>query len=131
MSNKNTIFEHITSSRNMLLNGRPNVHVEPCLKLALSALSQVELPYIRAILETCLTEVLLQIERTDFRSAGLILNLIHNLPYDQASEERWDIDYFLGSELCGFLERFNEINSSRKITLCVMKNIGVQHTDRH
>ena len=60
-------------------------------------------------------------------SAGRILNLIHNLPLDEASEQRWDIDYFLSMELPTFLEHFDEVESARSIALSVCKELASRY----
>ncbi|MEO3712401.1 MULTISPECIES: hypothetical protein [Roseateles] len=81
----------------------------------------------RKIVERCAAEAIDQIKDGDFVSAGRILNLVHNLPLDEASEQRWDIDYFLSMELPTFLEHFEEIKSARLIALYVCKQLAYQY----
>lgn len=57
----------------------------------------------------------------------MILNLIHNLPLDEESEKRWDIDYFLSMELVTFLEHFENIKSSRLIVLYVCHQLSLKY----
>jgi len=80
----------------------------------------------KCIIEECVKEVLVQVESFYFTSAGMILNLIHNLPLNEESEKKWSIDYFLSMELTTFLENYEQIHSSRKIVFCVCKHLERQ-----
>lgn len=115
----NPIWEDIIGSRNVLLNRKINEYVAPSLHNVIDNLSSIPVESTRRIFDFCLKEVLLQIESSDFYSAGMILNLIHNLPLDKEKEESWDVDYFLSMELINFLENFELIRSARKIVFFV------------
>ncbi|MFH4158603.1 hypothetical protein [Acinetobacter bereziniae] len=115
----NPIWEDIIGSRNVLLNRKINEYVAPSLHNVIDNLSSIPVESTRRIFDFCLKEVLLQIESSDFYSAGMILNLIHNLPLDKEKEESWDVDYFLSMELITFLENFELIRSARKIVFFV------------
>lgn len=121
------IAEALISSRNILLGGRSNEHVLPCLEAVLADLDSIEVPSTKNIVGRCVTEAVNQIKSSDFISAGRILNLIHNLPLNEATRERWDIDYFLSMELLAFLEQFEEIKDSRLIALYVCNQIACQY----
>lgn len=129
MNARNTMIECLISSRNILLGGRCNESVEPCLSSILKNLDLISLASTRAIVKMCIPEVIIQIRNSDFVSAGLILNLIHNLPFDEKSKKTWDIDYFLSMELPTFLERFDEIKSARKIALCILGQISISNQE--
>ncbi|MDR0236394.1 hypothetical protein [Acinetobacter sp.] len=115
----NPIWEDIIGSRNVLLNRKINEYVAPSLHNVIDNLSSIPVESTRRIFDFCLKEVLLQIESSDLYSAGMILNLIHNLPLDKEKEESWDVDYFLSMELTTFLENFELIRSARKIVFFV------------
>ncbi|WP_151806320.1 hypothetical protein [Acinetobacter bereziniae] len=115
----NPIWEDIIGSRNVLLNRKINEYVAPSLHNVIDNLSSIPVESTRRIFDFCLKEVLLQIESSDFYSADMILNLIHNLPLDKEKEESWDVDYFLSMELITFLENFELIRSARKIVFFV------------
>lgn len=115
----NPIWEDIIGSRNVLLNRTINEYVAPSLHNVIDNLSSIPVESTRRIFDFCLKEVLLQIEFSDFYSAGMILNLIHNLPLDKEKEASWDVDYFLSMELTTFLENFELISSARKIVFFV------------
>lgn len=115
----NPIWEDIIGSRNVLLNRKINEYIAPSLHNVIDNLSSIPVESTRRIFDFCLKEVLLQIESSDFYSAGMILNLIHNLPLDKEKEESWDVDYFLSMELITFLENFELIRSARKIVFFV------------
>ncbi|WP_336933679.1 hypothetical protein [Acinetobacter bereziniae] len=115
----NPIWEDIIGSRNVLLNRKINEYVAPSLHNVIDNLSSIPVESTRRIFDFCLKEVLLQIVSSDFYSAGMILNLIHNLPLDKEKEESWDVDYFLSMELITFLENFELIRSARKIVFFV------------
>ncbi|RSZ24871.1 hypothetical protein, partial [Acinetobacter bereziniae] len=104
---------------NVLLNRKINEYVAPSLHNVIDNLSSIPVESTRRIFDFCLKEVLLQIESSDFYSAGMILNLIHNLPLDKEKAASWDVDYFLSMELITFLENFELIISARKIVFFV------------
>jgi hypothetical protein len=124
MDIKGSIWENLLSSRNILLNSQMNEHVLPCLHYVLNNLSFVPVDSTQSIFKFCITEVIEQIHYSEFLSAGMILNLIHNLPLDQKDEEEWDVDYFLSIELAGFLEQFELIRKSGKIVLFVCRQLN-------
>ncbi|WP_269632527.1 hypothetical protein [Pelomonas sp. BJYL3] len=127
MTTRQPIAEGLISCRNILLGGRTNEHVLPCLQKVLVDLDSIAVSSTRKIVERCAAEAIDQIKDGDFVSAGRILNLVHNLPLDEASEQRWDIDYFLSMELPTFLEHFEEIKSARLIALYVCKQLAYQY----
>lgn len=122
-----SIRANIIGSRNILLNGRKNEHIIDCLQYVIDNSSFVPVESTRRILDFCLKEVLLQVHSSDFRSAGMILNLIHNLPLDKQKEESWDVDYFLSSELITFLRNYKTIISARKIAFFVCKELSSKY----
>ncbi len=127
MTTRQPIAEGLISCRNILLGGRTNEHVLPCLEKVLADLDSITLSSTRKIVERCVAEAVDQIKGANFVSAGRILNLIHNLPLNEASEQRWDVDYFLSMELPTFLEHFEEIKSARLIALFVCKQLACQY----
>ena len=127
MTTRQPIAEGLISCRNILLGGRTNEHVLPCLQKVLVDLDSIAVSSTTKIVERCAAEAIDQIKDGDFVSAGRILNLVHNLPLDEASEQRWDIDYFLSMELPTFLEHFEEIKSARLIALYVCKQLAYQY----
>lgn len=127
MTTRQPIAEGLISCRNILLDGRTNEHVLPCLEKVLADLDSITVSSTRRIVERCVAEAVYQIKGAHFVSAGRILNLIHNLPLNEASEQRWDVDYFLSMELPTFLEHFEEIKSARLITLFVCKQLACRY----
>ena len=119
MNARQPIAESLISCRNILLGGRSNENVLAGLEDVLNTLDSITVESTRKIVEYCTSEAIDQIKSSDFIGAGMILNLIHNLPLNDASEQCWDIDYFLSMELPTFLEHFDEIKSSRMIVLYV------------
>ncbi|MGY8663006.1 hypothetical protein Q3C01_11625 [Bradyrhizobium sp. UFLA05-109] len=105
MTTKQPIAIGLISCRNMLLNGHANEHVLPCLQQILADIDSIAGSSTRRIVGRCVAEAVDQIKSANFVSAGWILNLIHNLPLDVASEQRWDVDYFLSIELPNFTSR--------------------------
>jgi len=128
MKPDNTISSCLISCRNILLGGRSNENVLDCLEDVLANLDSITVASTKKIVGCCVLEVIDQIKNSNFVSAGMILNLIHNLPLDKTNEQRWDIDYFLSMELPTFLESFDEIKSSRKIALCVCGQLASQYS---
>ena len=124
-----SIRANIISSRNILLNGRKNEHIVDCLQYVIDNSSFIPVESTRRILNFCLKEVLLQVHSSDFRSAGMILNLIHNLPLDQEKEEVWDVDYFLSSELITFLRNYKTIISAKKIAFFVCGELSLKYVE--
>lgn len=124
MSTRQPIIESLISCRNILLGGRSNENVLACLEEVLSNIDSITIKSTRNIIEYCTIEAIGQIKNSNFVIAGIILNLIHNLPMDEESAQQWDIDYFLSMELPSFLEHFNEIESSRSIVLYVCKQLS-------
>lgn len=127
MKTRYPISECIISSRNILMSGRSNENVLDCLTNALQDIDSILVGSTREIVKFCVQETISEIGRSNFIGAGLILNLIHNLPLDDASKQCWDIDYFLSMELLTFLEHFDEIVSSRKIVFCVCGQLAAQY----
>lgn len=115
----NTISECVISSRNILLGGRSNENVRDCLADVLQNIDSILVESTRKIFQTSVSAAIDEVDRSNFASAGLILNLIHNLPLDETRRQGWDVDYFLSIELPTFLEHFDEISTARKIVLCV------------
>lgn len=124
-----SIRANIIGSRNILLNGRKNEHIIDCLQYVIDNSSFVPVESTRRILDFCLKEVLLQVHSSDFRSAGMILNLIHNLPLDKEKEESWDVDYFLSSELITFLRNYKTIISAKKIAFFVCGELSPKYIE--
>jgi len=127
MTTIHPVFGALITCRNILLNNRTNENVLPCLGKVLADLDSITVPSTRKIVERCVSEAINQIKGANFVSAGRILNLIHNLPLNEASEQRWDVDYFLSMELPTFLEHFEEITSARLIVLFVCKHLTCQY----
>lgn len=127
MATTHPIFGTLVTCRNILMGGRTNENVLPCLEKVLADLDSITIPSTRRIIEHCAAEAVDQIKSTNFVSAGWILNLIHNLPLDEASEQKWDVDYFLSIELLTFLEHFEEVKASRSIVLYVCKQIACSY----
>lgn len=126
MTTRQPIAEGLISCRNILLGGHTNENVLPCLQKILLDIDSITVSGTRKIVERCVEEAIDQIKGSDFVSAGWILNLVHNLPLDEESEQRWDIDYFLSIELPAFLEHFEEIKSARQIVLHVCKQLACE-----
>ena len=130
MSKRQPISDNLISCRNILLANRSNENVLACLKGILLSLDLITVSSTRKIVEFCIEEVIAQVKNSDFVGAGMILNLIHNLPLNEASEQRWDIDFFLSIELPTFLEHFDENESSRKIVLFVCGQLALKYLPR-
>lgn len=129
MSERNPIAECLMSSRNILLGGRSTENVLACLASVLTNINSISVASTREIVRCSVLEVVDQIKSKNFVSAGLILNLIHNLPLDKVSETHWDVDYFLSMELPAFLEHFDEIKSSRKLALFICGQIAARYSE--
>lgn len=127
MSARQPIAESLISCRNILLGGRSNENVLHCLEDVLASLDSIAIASTKMIVERCTAEAINQVKGGNFVSAGRILNLVHNLPLDEASERRWDIGYFLSMELPTFLDHFEEIKSARLIALYVCKQLACQY----
>lgn len=127
MNARQPIAESLISCRNILLGGRSNENVLACLEDVLANLDSITIEMTKKIIEHCVIEAIEQIKSSSFVSAGMILNLIHNLPLNEASEQLWDIDYFLSMELPTFLEHFDEIKSSRIIVLYVCGQLAFKY----
>lgn len=125
----NPIWADIIGSRNILLNRRINECVAPFLRDAIDNLSSIPVESTRRIFDFCLREVLLQIQSSDFYSAGMILNLIHNLPLTMEKAKSWDVDYFLSIELSTFLENFEIIISARKIVFFICRELSPKYIE--
>lgn len=123
----NSISQCLISSRNILLNGKCNDNISLCLKDVLGKLDLISVESTKEIISFCVMEVIEQIKNMNFVSAGRILNLIHNFPLDDVSEAAWDIDYFLSMELVTFLENFENIESSRKISLYIFGQLSSRY----
>ncbi|MNV62450.1 hypothetical protein D3C71_1549980 [compost metagenome] len=121
------IAEALISCRNILVDGRSTEHVLPSLEAVLQDLDLITVPSTKNIVSRCVTEAINQVKSSDFFSAGMILNLIHNLPLNEERLQRWDIDYFLSMELSGFLDRFDEIKNARQVVLYVCGQVAGQH----
>ncbi|AYQ29537.1 MULTISPECIES: hypothetical protein [unclassified Polaromonas] len=124
MTQQQQISEALISSRNILLGGSSNEHILSSLEVVLEHADSITVLSTRKIVELCVPEVISQVRNSDFISAGMILNLIHNLPLDETRRQSWDIDYFLSIELPTFLDRFEEVISSRLIALFVCKHLA-------
>lgn len=127
MKQTSKIVSCLISCRNFLIEGRSDNEVLDCLKDVLENLDLITIPSTRKIVEFCTTKAIDQIKDAELVGAGLILNLIHNLPLDEASERRWDIDYFLSMELPTFLERFDEIKPARQVVLYVCNQLASRY----
>lgn len=124
---RHPIAECLISSRNILLGGYSNEHVLACLEDVLMELDSISILSTKMIIEYCVSEVIKQVKDSNFVSAGMILNFIHNLPLDDTSERNWDVDYFLSVELSAFLDNFDEVTSSRKIVLFICSRLAPRY----
>lgn len=120
------IAKALISCRNILVDGRTTEYVIPSLEAVLQDLDSITVPSTKNIVSLCVREAINQIKSLDFLSAGMILNLIHNLPLTEERLQRWDIDYFLSMELLGFLDRFDEIKNARQVVLYVCRQVAGQ-----
>lgn len=127
MATRNALAEDIISCRDILLQGRMSEHVLPSLESVMNALGEITIPSTRNIVEYCVGEAVSQIKNAELISAGRVLNLIHNLPLNDAGLLRWDIDYFLSMEVVAFLDNFAEVRNARAITLYVFRQIANQN----
>jgi hypothetical protein len=125
MSVRNAIAECIISCRNILLSGRSNENVLISLKDALANIDLILVPSSKAIVSYCVSKAVDEVKSSNYMSAGLILNLIHNFLLDKESERTWEIDYFLSIELPEFLERFDEVKAAREIVLIVCNELAL------
>ncbi len=128
MSSAKNISEALISSRNILFGGRSSEGVVESLRGVIRDIEAIEIESTKFIVERCVRAALLEIGGSRYLSAGTIINLIHNLPLDYSSEGGWDVDYFLSTELPGFLESYDSVRSSREITLYVCKIIGAKYS---
>jgi hypothetical protein len=127
MTTRQPVAENLISCRNILLGGRTNEHILSCLEDVLANLDSIMVLSTKKIVARCTAEVIDQVKGANFVSAGRILNLIHNLPLNETSEQHWSIDYFLSIELPTFLEHFDEIKSARLIALFVCKQLAYRY----
>lgn len=121
---KSTIWECIVSCRNILVENRVNDNVIPTLKSALLLIDEIPLEHSRSILKYCVNQAVFQVYDGELKSAGLILNLVHNLPVNEEELNEWNIDYFISIELTGFLDCYDEIVNARKISIHVFDGIS-------
>jgi hypothetical protein len=128
MTTRQTITEALISSRNILLSGHINEHVLPTLEAVAAGIDAIEVLFTRKIVKTCVAEAIDQVKTANLISAGMILNLIHNLPLDEVTRQQWDIDYFLSVELMHFLEHYEEVKSARLIVLHVCTQIAAPYS---
>lgn len=124
MANTQSIAADLIASRNILCGNRTTVHVLPSLLSALENIDSIEVISTKKIVEYCVTEAVEQVRCSSFRSAGLILNFIHNLPLDEAADHKWDIDYFLAFEVPTFLDHYEEVVSAKEIMFFVFRVLG-------
>ena len=118
------IKEIVISCRNILLNNRETESIQFLLKEVVIKSRSIDILTTRNIFNYCINEALSEIGEANFVGAGLILNLIHNLPLDKMSEQKWEIDYFISVELQSFLEFFDNISSARQIVLFICNQLA-------
>lgn len=94
----------LISSRNILMQDRYIESIASALADAGARLAFVEVHGTRLILEEVIPCVLELTGRQAFSDAALFLNFVHNLPMSIDALNRWDVSYFLSTELAGFLE---------------------------
>ncbi|SHM15086.1 hypothetical protein [Rhizobacter sp. OV335] len=123
---KQKISEAVISCSNLLMSGRTTEYVLPTLEAALPEIPSIADAATRRIFERCIAVAIEQIKVSDLRSAGLILNLIHNLPLDEEAKKVWDLDDFLSTELLTFLGHHDEVKSSGQIALFVCAKLSDQ-----
>ena len=118
------IKEIVIYCRNILLNNRETESIQFLLKEVVIKSRSIDILTTRNIFNYCINEALSEIGEANFVGAGLILNLIHNLPLDKMSEQKWEIDYFISVELQSFLEFFDNISSARQIVLFICNQLA-------
>jgi hypothetical protein len=124
---KESIKATVISSRNMLFNSSPNSEVWKCLKELRQNIASISNASTREAMSYCIEVVLILMEQAEFRKAGDILNLLHNLPIDVEDEKMWDIDYFLSMELVSFLRKVNKCEEMRLVALKVVSEIASEY----
>lgn len=130
MENKKQARETLISCRNILLGNRSNEHVLYMLEEFLGEIHSADVRVLGGVVVFCVREVVAQVQNSRLRSAGLILNLIHNLPLDSEDLEQWDVDYFLSMEFSAFLDHYNEVENSRKIAIYICEQIAKRFFDK-
>lgn len=118
------IFESLVSCRNILLNNKSSEYVISTLHSSLDFIGGISIEHSKNILNYCINQAIAQINDGNFKSAGIILNLIHNLPLSDEDFLKWRIDYFLSMEMVNFLDEFEDVINSRNIALYIFSEIS-------
>lgn len=122
-----SIYESLVSVRNILLGGRSNDEVLHCLEETINNLGSIKINSTKLILKRCVSRAILKVRESKYVEAGMIVDLVHNLPLDSAAEQSWDIDYFLSYELLEFLEAYDDIEYAREIVLYVCQQLATRY----
>lgn len=120
----NIIFESLVSCRNILFNNKSSEYVISTLHSVLDLIENISIKHSKNILIYCINQAVDQVNNGNFKSAGIILNLIHNLPLNDEDFLKWKIDYFLSVEVVNFLDEFENVKNSRNIALYIFDEIS-------
>lgn len=124
MNHSHPIYLSIITIRSPLLSKKLPEFTDQVFNDILTNLHTIAVHSTKRIVEFCIPKVIDHVKNKDYRSAGFILNLLHNLPMDKADFLSWNLDYFLRVELSTFKNHYKELESFHAIFLFVCKEIA-------
>lgn len=127
MSYSHPIYLSIITIRSSLLSNRLPECCDQVFNDILSNLETIEVNSTRRIIQFCVPKAIEQVKNKNYRGAGFILNLLHNLPMDKAHFLRWNLNYFLTVELSTFINHREKVESFHAIFLFICKEIATDY----
>ena len=114
----------IVTSRNILIEGRTTANLLANLERVAPLVDEVEVAGTREILRFCWPRIIEDVRQGNFKSAGWVLNLVHNMPLIAATSKKWNVDHFLKGSLVTFAEHYSEVTAARDVLLHVVEQVA-------
>lgn len=127
MNRSHPIYLSIITIRSPLLSNKLPEFTEKVFNDILTNLHTIEVHSTKKIIEFCIPKAVVQVKKNNYRSAGFILNLLHNLPMDKDDILSWNLDYFLRFDLSTFEHNSKELESFHAIFLFVCREIATDY----
>lgn len=130
MNRSHPIYLSIITILSPLLSNKLPEFTEKVFNDILTNLHTIEVHSTKKIIEFCIPKAVVQVKKNNYRSAGFILNLLHNLPMDKDDILSWNLDYFLTNELPTYIDHSDELESFHAICLFVCREIATDYFAR-
>lgn len=105
------ITASIAQAKDLLYNTKFYPSIIEELNKVLLNIDIINIKGTKNVVEKCIKKVLTQVAHGEYRSAGIILHFIYNLPYKKSDFRFWSSRKFVSNNVLFFVENFGDVIS--------------------